>query len=271
MSEASVQQTLQLQNAVVDAGGLEVQNRRLRIAPTGEFQSPDDIADLTMRPSLMDSLQNRTTGDGGARASELIRIRDIGAIRRGYREPPSMLMRYNGQPAIALALSNIAGVNIVDMGRAVDARLQELVAELPVGIEVLRVHWQADVVAAAVNGFLISFAEAVLIVLVVLTIGMGWRLALIIGMALVATILGSFLLMADLQYRLAAYVTRGADHRPGHDGGQCHCGRRWLRRAPAERDGPGQGCCRGGHPAVHAPVRRHGCGRDGLLPHLCIG
>jgi multidrug efflux pump subunit AcrB len=203
LSDSSIERTLRLQNAVVDAGGVDVQNRRFRIAPTGEFRSPDDIGDLTIRPSLTDSLQNRTAGDGGARASELIRIRDIGTIRRGYREPPTKLMRFNGKPAIAIAMSNIPGVNIVDMGRAVEARLQELLSELPIGIEVLRVHWQADVVADAVNGFLISFAEAVAIVLVVLALGMGWRLACIIGMALVATILGSFLLMAifgiDLQ------------------------------------------------------------------------
>jgi multidrug efflux pump subunit AcrB len=202
LSDASIEQTLQLQNAVVDAGGVDVQNKRFRMAPTGGFQSPDDIADLTIRPSFTDSLQNRLTDDGAARASELIHIRDIGTVRRGYREPPATLMRFNGRPAIGLAISNMSGVNIVDMGHAVDARLQELMAELPVGLEALRVHWQSDVVAEAINGFLISFAQAVLIVLVVLTIGMGWRLAVIIGMALIGTILGSFLIMAIFEMDL---------------------------------------------------------------------
>ncbi len=203
MSDASLEATLNQQNMVVDAGGLELQNRRLRIAPSGQFRSPEDIADLSIRPSILDSLQNRTKADGSVRSSELIRIRDIGTIQRGYREPPLSLMRYNGQPAITIAITNITGVNIVEMGRAVDARLKELIAELPVGIEVHRVHWQADEVSEAVNGFLISFAQALAIVLVVLTIGMGLRLSLIIGMALVVTILGTFMLMAifgiDLQ------------------------------------------------------------------------
>ncbi|MCH7914077.1 MAG: efflux RND transporter permease subunit [Deltaproteobacteria bacterium] len=203
LSDSSIEQTLAQQNLVVDAGHVDVQNRRLRIAPTGAFGSPDDIANLVIRPSLIDSLQNPSTGQTGLRSSELIRIRDIGTIRRGYREPPTTLMRYNGEPAIALAITNVAGVNIVEMGRAIDARLKKLVGQFPIGIEVHRVHWQSDVVAEAVNGFLVNFAEALLIVLVVLTIGMGWRLAFIIGVALVATILGSFLLMAvfgiDLQ------------------------------------------------------------------------
>ncbi|MFQ5544585.1 MAG: efflux RND transporter permease subunit, partial [Acidiferrobacterales bacterium] len=202
LTEGNIQATLQQQNVVVDGGSVDVQAKRFRIVPTGEFQSAEDIADLTVRASALDTLQNLKPGQG-PRSAELIRIRDIGTVTRGYLEPPRTLMRFNGQPAIAMAITNVKGVNIVDMGRAVDARLRELLPHLPVGIEVQRVHWQADVVAEAVNGFLINFAEAVIIVLVVLTIGMGWRMSCIIGLALIATILGSFLLMAvfkiDLQ------------------------------------------------------------------------
>ncbi len=203
LSDSTIEATLQQQNMVVDAGKLDVQSQRLRIAPTGAFRSPEDIAELTIRPTLIESLQNPATGKTLPASSELIRIRDIGTIRRGYREPPAKLMRYNGEPAIALAITNVPGVNIVEMGRAVDARLKQLVAELPVGIEVQRVHWQSRVVDEAISGFLINFAEAVGIVLIVLTIGMGWRLASIVGIALIGTILGSLLLMAlfgiDLQ------------------------------------------------------------------------
>ena len=202
ITQADIQATLQQQNLVVDGGSVDVQAKRFRIVTTGEFQSPEDIADLTIRASLLDTLQNLVPGQE-RRSAELIRIRDIGTVTRGYLEPPRTLMRFNGQPAITMAITNVKGVNIVDMGRAVDARLRELIPHLPVGIEVQRVHWQADVVAEAVNGFMINFVEALAIVLVVLTIGMGWRMSLIIGLALVATILGSFVLMAlfkiDLQ------------------------------------------------------------------------
>ena len=202
ITQADIQATLRQQNLVVDGGSVDVQAKRFRIVTTGEFQSPEDIADLTIRASLLDTLQNLVPGQE-RRSAELIRIRDIGTVTRGYLEPPRTLMRFNGQPAITMAITNVKGVNIVDMGRAVDARLRELIPHLPVGIEVQRVHWQADVVAEAVNGFMINFVEALAIVLVVLTIGMGWRMSLIIGLALVATILGSFVLMAlfkiDLQ------------------------------------------------------------------------
>ena len=203
ISEASLENTLRLQNQVVDAGNVNVQNRRMRIAPTGEFQSPEDIANLIIQPSLTESIQNSSSSNLLQQTTELIRIQDIGTVRRGYREPPTNKMRFNGEPAIGLAISNMPGVNVVEMGRAVNARLQELIPQLPIGIEINRVHWQGDVVAKAVNGFLVNFLEAVAIVIVVLTIGMGWRLAFIIGTALVLTILATFTLMAafgiDLQ------------------------------------------------------------------------
>ena len=200
ISDESLENTLRLQNEVVDAGSVNVQSRRLRIAPTGEFQTPEDIADLIIQPSKLDLLQNTSTNNTTQQSTELIRIQDIGTVRRGYREPATQQMRFNGEPAIGLAISNQPGVNVVEMGRAVASRLQQLNKQLPVGIEINRVHWQGDVVAEAVNGFLINFLEAVLIVLVVLTIGMGWRLAFIIGVALIATILGSFCFNGSVQY-----------------------------------------------------------------------
>ncbi len=202
LTSESIQRTLQNQNKVVDGGSLDLQEKRLRIAPTGEFQSPEDIADLVIRPSLKDTLQNLTRAPE-PRTSELIRIRDIGTIRQGYRAPPFTLMRYNGEPALALAITNISGINIVEMGRAVEKRLSELTPSLPIGIEVHKVHWQGGVVGESVKGFFINLVQAVAIVLVVLGLAMGWRMGFIIGTALIITILGTFVFLAifgiDLQ------------------------------------------------------------------------
>ena len=202
VTEADVIATPQQQNVVVDAGSVDLQNKRIRIAPTGEFQSPEDIADLAIQPSLPNAIANLLT-DKSIDSSELIRIRHIGNVRRGYREPPSALMRYNGVPSIGIAISNISGVNIVTMGKAIDAKLNELEQVLPIGIEVHRVHWQSAIVDESVQGFFINLAEAVAIVLIVLAVVMGWRMGVIIGTALIMTIVVTFVLMAifgiDLQ------------------------------------------------------------------------
>ncbi|MCZ6889173.1 MAG: efflux RND transporter permease subunit, partial [Gammaproteobacteria bacterium] len=193
LSDASIENTLRRQNMVVDAGRVDVREHRYRIAATGSFQSPREIEDLAIRPSPLD---NAHSGAGGS--AELIAIRDIGTVSTGYREPPFTQMRYGGLPAIGISITNVAGVNVVEVGRAVDARLDELLPALPIGIEVRKVHWMSDIVAEAVDGFLISFAEALAIVLVVLTLVMGWRISVVIGTALLLTILGTFVIMAVL-------------------------------------------------------------------------
>src|SRR5210317_640672 len=104
-------------------------------------------------------------------------------------------MRFNGLPAIGISVTNVSGANVVEVGRAIDRRLEELLPTLPIGIEVQRINWMSDVVAQAVDGFLISFLQAVAIVIIVLTIFTGWRMSMIIGTALVMTILGSFIVM----------------------------------------------------------------------------
>ncbi len=194
--------TLATQNMVIAAGGLEVQDKRLRVAPTGEFQSPEEIGDLMIRRSMLDIAGNVASGLSDrdlptpSRPTDLVALKDLADVRPGYLEPPLTLMRFNGQPAIGIALANVTGGNIVDTGRNIDRALEEIVPRLPVGLELNRMAWQSDLVTTAINDFLINLAEAILIVLVVLTLAMGWRMGVVIGFALVLTILGTFIVLA---------------------------------------------------------------------------
>ncbi len=209
LTDSTIGATLRQQNMVVDAGSADLQDKRFRIAPTGTFASPEDIGGLTLRPGIRDQFGNiiATADAEGKRnkgsADELIRIEDIGRVRSDYRDPPTQLMRFNGQPALGISITNAAAVNVVTVGRAVDQRLAEITPHLPVGIEVHHVHWMSDIVDQAVNDFLISFAQAIGIVLVVLALFMGVRMGVIIGSALILTILATFILLAvfgiDLQ------------------------------------------------------------------------
>jgi multidrug efflux pump subunit AcrB len=199
ISETTLQQTVKQQNAVAAAGSVTLDRQRLAVTPTGQFPSPESIADLLVQPSAFETYQS--TG-GARRTGELIRIRDIADVHLGYRDPPVNMMRFNGQPAIAIAISNQPGVNVVDMGKAVDARLRELIADLPVGIEVHRVHWQSALVETSVREFFVSLAQAVVIVLAVLWLAMGWRMGIIIGSSIVLAILGTFVIMSIVKIDL---------------------------------------------------------------------
>lgn len=219
ITEEDIIGTLAQQNMVVSGGSVEVPGRRYRIETTGEFQSPEEIGELVIRRSVGDTLSNigaeltpysrelvESTPMGSAAsgsrattvAGELIRVKDVATVRRGYLEPPITQMRYQGEPALAIQLANVSGGNILDTGAALDARLEELLAELPAGINVEKFTWQSDLVRESINGFVINLAEAILIVLVVLTVAMGWRMGIVIGWALILTILGTFVVMKIL-------------------------------------------------------------------------
>ncbi len=179
-----IMRTLESQNLVVDAGQVDYQNQRMRVSPTGAFESPEDIGDLAV-----------TSVKGGG--EEIIRIRDFAAVKLGYIDPPTNFLRHNGRQAIALALAPGAGENVVNVGQAIDRRINELVADLPVGIDVQRIAWQSDQVAESIRSFMISLLEAVAIVLALLAFTMGIRPGIIIGISgLVFPILCTFIVMA---------------------------------------------------------------------------
>lgn len=199
LTATSIEQTLNQQNVVVDSGNVNVGEKRLRFETTGAFETTEDIENLLIRPSVIDALlADRNSSGAAAGTAELLRIGDIGSVRRGFQDPPQTQMRFNGAPSIGLSITNVEGVNIVDVGAAIDKRLNELISQMPIGVDVTRVHWQSGIVDEAVSNFLINFAQALVIVLVVLTLFMGWRLGLIIGVALIATILATFMVMAAM-------------------------------------------------------------------------
>ncbi|XZE21288.1 efflux RND transporter permease subunit [Pirellulaceae bacterium SH449] len=196
MSLEQLQNTLARQNLVVQSGGVELTNGRLRIEQTGTFASPEDIGDLAVSgfgptPGPIHEMVPQPSG-----SDELIRLRDIGQVRRGYIDPPQALMRYNGRPAIGVAISNAPRANIVQLGSAIDRRLAVLFEELPVGIELHRISWQSRLVDESIRQFMVSLLQAVAIVLVVLWVAIGLRTAIVVGLCgLVFVILMSFLVM----------------------------------------------------------------------------
>lgn len=195
VSLADIEKTLKLQNQVVNAGHVNYQLQRMRIAPTGEFNTAEAIGDLAITPQLKPNKPQNN--------DEIIRIRDFAEVKEGYIDHPEQLMRYSGLPAIGIALAPLAGVNAVKVGQDVDKRLEELQDKLPRGIEIHKISWQSDIVAESIDAFLINLLEAVVIVLLVLAFTMGFRAGMIIGVSgLILAILGTFIVMQLLRIDL---------------------------------------------------------------------
>ncbi|ELB2809276.1 efflux RND transporter permease subunit VmeI [Vibrio alginolyticus] len=174
---------LSTQNVVSDAGAIRIGDEYIRIQPTGEFQSVEELGDLLITES-------------GAQG--LIFLKDVAEIKRGYVEVPSNVINFNGSLALNVGVSFAEGVNVVEVGKAFDHRLAELKYQQPVGIEISEIYSQPKEVDKSVSGFVVSLAQAVGIVIIVLLFFMGLRSGLLIGLILLLTVLGTFIFMKYL-------------------------------------------------------------------------
>lgn len=184
-----IAQALNQQNNIRASGHIYHDEKSTRIDVTGEFSSIESIGDLTLRASALSEIVS------GQQQSQLIALRDIVEIHEDFIEPSIQTMRYNGVPAIGLSISNVPGSNIVSLGERLDTELQRLSADIPIGINIHRIAWQENEVTTAINSFVVSLLQAVVIVLVVVALALGWRMGVIIGTALILTILGTFIIM----------------------------------------------------------------------------
>ena len=112
---------LQTQNQVSNAGSIRAGSEAVRINPTGEFTDVKQLEQLLI-------------SDPGA--SELIYLGDVATVHQGYAEVPSKVMRYGGKQALVLGISFTSGVNVVEIGKAVQQRGKELEFARPVGMEI---------------------------------------------------------------------------------------------------------------------------------------
>lgn len=180
LSVERVLQVLQKQNLVTVAGSVDAEQMRIPVIPTANISSLADLRNLQV-----------AVGNNNA----VVRLADVANLTRGYTEPASMLMRYNGQRAVGLGISNVTGGNVVEMGDAVKTRLAELDSQRPLGMELHTISMQSDSVRASVANFIDNLIAAVAIVFVVLLLFMGVRSGIIIGFVLLLTVAGTLCIM----------------------------------------------------------------------------
>lgn len=171
--------TLNGQNQTVYPGYFNSGDERIRVKINDNYKSVDDIRNLILQGHEQDQL----------------RLGDIAMITRGYQTPARNEMRYDTLRALGISLSMEKGGNIVELGKVVDKKLEELKARMPLGIDFHKVFFQPDQVSDSINVFMVNLIESVLIVIVVLMLTMGLRSGMIIGVGLVIIVLGSFVVL----------------------------------------------------------------------------
>ncbi|MGO8740610.1 efflux RND transporter permease subunit, partial [Rhodoblastus sp.] len=174
----SVINTLAAQNAVTPSGFVQAGPERIAIRVSGQFSSEDSLRAINLRVN-----------------DRFFPLTDVATIRRGYVDPPTKLFRYNGQPAIGLAIGMKQGANLLEFGAALDKKIALLKNELPIGVDIYRVSDQPAVVDEAVSGFTRSLFEAIVIVLGISFISLGWRAGLVVAIAIPLVLAITFLVM----------------------------------------------------------------------------
>ncbi|MGZ3182545.1 MAG: efflux RND transporter permease subunit [Telluria sp.] len=151
-------QQIQTQNVVESSGVIVTPTDNLQVRVTGALRSAKDLENLQLRA-------NGTT----------FRLGDFATIERGYKDPPQDKMRYNGHEVIGLGVSMEKGGNIIELGKSLEATANEIKSKLPVGMELYRVSNQPKVVKESVGEFMHTLMEAVIIVLAVSFVALGFH------------------------------------------------------------------------------------------------
>ena len=181
LNQQAIISALQAQNAVTQSGVIQAGPERVAIRVGGSFTSEASIQDI-----------NLSVGD------TFFRLSDVATVSRGYQDPPAPMFRYNGEPAIGLAIGMVPGANLLTFGEQLTETIHQATGNLPLGVEIHQVANQPETVEHAVDHFVRSLVEAVVIVLAVSFVSLGLRAGLVVALAIPLVLAITFLFMQYL-------------------------------------------------------------------------
>ncbi|WP_164672485.1 efflux RND transporter permease subunit, partial [Xanthomonas citri] len=178
VSAQDVFAALNAQNAVNAAGSVETRGPQIFIRLDGALDSLQKIRDTPL------VVQGRT-----------LKLSDTATVKRGYEDPSTFLIRSGGEPALLLGIIMRDGWNGLDLGKSLDAEVGAINAELPLGMRLSKVTDQAVNIDASVGEFMTKFFVALLVVMLVCFVSMGWRVGIVVAAAVPLTLAAVFVVM----------------------------------------------------------------------------
>jgi multidrug efflux pump len=166
------------QNAVVAAGAVETGADRVEVRVTGAFKGLEAIRAVPVEA-------------GG----QTFRLGDIANVTRAYEDPPATIVTHKGKPAVGVAVAMADGANVLDLGKQLQAAAAEVRQAIPLGVEIEQISDQPRVVTESVGEFIVSFAEALAIVLVVSFLSLGWRTGFVVALSVPLVLAVVFVVM----------------------------------------------------------------------------
>ncbi|HXP76952.1 MAG TPA: efflux RND transporter permease subunit, partial [Stellaceae bacterium] len=163
LTPAALSAALQAQNIVVPSGVITTGSEEVKLRVSGALASEKDILAV-----------NFAVGD------RIIRLADIADVQREDADPPEPIFRINGKPGLGLSISMRDGGDVLALGRNIQQAMQELKADLPIGVEPVMVANQPDTVSHSINDFMEALWESIAIVLIVSVVSLGLRAGAIV-------------------------------------------------------------------------------------------
>ncbi|WP_423194734.1 efflux RND transporter permease subunit [Cupriavidus sp. H18C2] len=179
VSPQDVFAALNSQNALTAAGSVETKGPQVFIRLDGAFDGLQKIRDTPVVS------QGRT-----------LKLSDIATVKRGYEDPATFTVRNGGQPALLMGIVMREGWNGLDLGKALDKEVGTINAEMPLGMSLTKVTDQSVNISAAVDEFMLKFFAALLVVMLVSFVSMGWRAGMVVAAAVPLTLAVVFVVMA---------------------------------------------------------------------------
>lgn len=169
---------LQRQNAVAPAGQVETETDRVRLRVTGPFDSVEAIRETML-----------------AVGGRSLRLGDVARVSRGLADPPQPRMRVAGRDAIGIGVVMAKGGNVIELGDNLSKTMERLRQDLPVGIDVHGVFDQPQIVKTSLNLFVRTLGEAMVIVLAVSFLSLGWRTGTVVALSIPLVLAITFIAM----------------------------------------------------------------------------
>lgn len=178
LSPQDIFNALNGQNALAAAGAIETRGAQIFIRLDGAFDELQKIRDTPL------VVQGKT-----------LTLSDVATVERGYEDPPTMLIRNQHEPALLLGVVMREGWNGLALGKALDAETAKINDSLPLGMTLTKVTDQSVNIRSSVDEFMIKFFVALLVVMVVCFVSMGWRVGVVVAAAVPLTLAVVFVVM----------------------------------------------------------------------------
>ncbi|AWB07199.1 MFS transporter (plasmid) [Azospirillum humicireducens] len=192
VSAQDIAAALQRQNSVTPSGSIDTQGPQVFIRIDGAYDGVQAIADTPI-----------------VAAGRTLKLSDIAEVRRGYEDPPTYIIRHQGEPTVMLATVMQEGWDGLALGKALEERAAGIARSLPLGMTLDKVTDQAVNITSAVDEFMIKFAMALGVVLLVSLLSLGWRVGIVVAAAVPLTLAVVFLIMLETG-RFFDRITLGA-------------------------------------------------------------